>query len=232
MKKLIIFTFSVLIFSSCVTVSRYSGEIFPSNVTFDKPNFKYINTVTGTSNATFGSYGWDDKKVNGIVNEAKQNLYQQLHLKENQVPTNFTLDFVKVGAPSGQYLVLRQLKAVLTADVFEFSNNGEYADDLNTESKPKPVLRNDLQTTQLGSDVQSVIKKNFVDFNSNVKLKKGMSVLFKTGEKYYRGVVKYKEYEKVNLITIERYDTKTNNWISSEKNNVTIPISLIISYKF
>ena len=35
-----------------------------------------------------------------------------------------------------------------------------------------------------------------------------MSVLFKTGEKYYRGVVKYKEYEKVNLITIERYDTK------------------------
>ena len=231
MKKLIVFMFIVMLLGSCVTISRYSGEIFPANVTFEKPNFKYIKTVTGTSDATFDGYGWDIKKVNGIVNEAKQNLYQQLNLKENQVPTNFTLDFVREEAPNGKYLVLRKLKAVLTADIFEFSNNGKYADNLNLESKPKAVLRNDIQTKQINSDTQNLIKKNFLDFNSSIKLKKEMSVLFKTGEKYYRGIIKYKEYGKVNLITIESYDTEINKWSPSDKNNVTIPLSLVIGYK-
>jgi hypothetical protein len=118
-----------MLLGSCVTVSRYSGEIYPANVTFERPNFKYIKTVTGTSDATFSGYGWDVKKVNGIVNEAKQNLYQKLKLKENQAPTNFTLDFVRVGKPTGEYLVLRQLKAVLTADIFEFSSDGTYSNN-------------------------------------------------------------------------------------------------------
>ena len=53
MKKLIIFIFSLMLLGSCVTVSRYSGEIYPANVTFERPNFKYIKTITGSSDATF-----------------------------------------------------------------------------------------------------------------------------------------------------------------------------------
>jgi hypothetical protein len=148
MKKLMVFMLSVVLLGSCVTVSRYSGEIYPANVTFERPNFKYIKTVTGTSDATFNGYGWDIKKVNGIVNEAKQNLYNQLKLKENQAPTNFTLDFVRVGKPTGQYLVLRKLKAVLTADIFEFSSDGTYLDNQETivskgQKNESPIVTND-----------------------------------------------------------------------------------------
>ena len=75
-----VFMLSVVLLGSCVTISRYSGEIYPANVTFERPNFKYVKTVTGTSDATFNGYGWDVKKVNGIVNEAKQNLYKQLKI--------------------------------------------------------------------------------------------------------------------------------------------------------
>ena len=151
MKKLMVFMFSVVLLGSCVTVSRYSGEIYPANVTFERPNFKYIKTVTGTSDATFSGYGWDVKKVNGVVNEAKQNLYQQFKLKENQAPTNFTLDFVRVGKPTGQYLVLRKLKAVLTADIFEFSSDGTYSDNQETivskgQKNESPIVTNNDRT--------------------------------------------------------------------------------------
>jgi len=146
-----VFMFSVVLLGSCVTVSRYSGEIYPANVTFERPNFKYIKTVTGTSDATFSGYGWDVKKVNGVVNEAKQNLYQQFKLKENQAPTNFTLDFVRVGKPTGQYLVLRKLKAVLTADIFEFSSDGTYSDNQETivskgQKNESPIVTNNDRT--------------------------------------------------------------------------------------
>jgi len=142
-----VFMLSVVLLGSCVTISRYSGEIYPANVTFERPNFKYVKTVTGTSDATFNGYGWDVKKVNGIVNEAKQNLYKQLKLKENQAPTNFTLDFVRVGKPTGQYLVLRKLKAVLTADIFEFSSDGTYSDNQETivskgQKNESPIVTN------------------------------------------------------------------------------------------
>ena len=80
---------------------------------------------------------------------SKQNLYKQLKLKENQAPTNFTLDFVRVGVFTGEFLVLRQLKAVITADVFEFSNNGEYTETQITETKPK--LINDFPKKQVNS---------------------------------------------------------------------------------
>ena len=49
-----------------------------------------------------------------------------------------------------------------------------------------------------------------------------MNVLFQTGEKYYRGIIKYKEYEKLNLNTIESFDFERNKWIASGKNSVSI----------
>ena len=230
MKKLIIFIFSLMLLGSCVTVSRYSGEIYPANVTFERPNFKYIKTITGSSDATFSGYGWDVKKVNGIVNEAKQNLYQQLKLKENQAPTNFTLDFVRIGEPTGEYLVLRQLKAVLTADIFEFSENGVYSDNLNTKQSSKQLVHvNEQMEVELEN--MNLVKKGFTDFTEEVKLKKGIKVLFYLGDKYYKAVFNYKDYGKTNVKDIEVYNIETKKWTSFERDNVTVPNTTIIGYK-
>jgi hypothetical protein len=230
MKKLMVFMFSVVLLGSCVTVSRYSGEIYPANVTFERPNFKYIKTVTGTSDATFSGYGWDVKKVNGIVNEAKQNLYQQFKLKENQAPTNFTLDFVRVGEPTGEYLILRQLKAVLTADIFEFSDNGVYSYNQITNQISKPLVHiNEKKIVELEN--LNVVKKGFTDFSEDVKLKKETKVLFHIVDKYYKAVVNYRDYGKTNVKDIEVYNNETKIWNSSEKDNATVPNNTIIGYK-
>ncbi|MDA9810027.1 hypothetical protein N9C59_06860 [Flavobacteriales bacterium] len=230
MKKLMVFMFSVVLLGSCVTVSRYSGEIYPANVTFERPNFKYIKTVTGTSDATFSGYGWDVKKVNGIVNEAKQNLYQQFKLKENQAPTNFTLDFVRVGEPTGEYLILRQLKAVLTADIFEFSDNGVYSYNQITNQISKPLVHNN-EKKVVELENLNVVKKGFTDFSEDVKLKKETKVLFHIVDKYYKAVVNYRDYGKTNVKDIEVYNNETKIWNSSEKDNATVPNNTIIGYK-
>ena len=225
-----VFMLSVVLLGSCVTISRYSGEIYPANVTFERPNFKYVKTVTGTSDATFSGYGWDVKKVNGIVNEAKQNLYQQFKLKENQAPTNFTLDFVRVGEPTGEYLVLRQLKAVLTADIFEFSDNGVYSYNQITNQISKPLVHiNEKKIVELEN--LNVVKKGFTDFSEDVKLKKETKVLFHIVDKYYKAVVNYRDYGKTNVKDIEVYNNETKIWNSSEKDNATVPNNTIIGYK-
>ena len=230
MKKLIIFMFSIVMLGSCVTISRYSGEIYPANVTLERPNFKYIKTVTGISDATFSGYGWDVKKANGIVNEAKQNLYQKLQLKENQAPTNFTLDFVRVGQPNGEYLVLRQLKAVLTADIFEFSDNGIFSDN-DSKKILNNTIQNNNQEEKLKLDNVAVVKVGFTDYSEGFKLKKGTIVLFNAAGKYYKAVVNFKDYGKTNMKDIQVYDFETNNWIPSERENVTVPNTTIIGYK-
>ena len=74
MKKIIIVLVCCVALSGCITpsVTQYTGEIYPSNATFNNPNFKYIKTIKGVSEATYNN-GWDEKKTEGLVNEAKQN---------------------------------------------------------------------------------------------------------------------------------------------------------------
>jgi len=121
-----------LLFNSC-TVTNYSGEIYPTTVQFDKANFKYIKTIKGSSEATYEYGGWDKKKSDGLVNEAKTNMYDQHPLQENQVPTNITVDILREGAPNYQSksMELRKVRVVITADIFEFSNNGVYSENFN-----------------------------------------------------------------------------------------------------
>ena len=110
------------------TVTQYSGEIYPTTVQFDKANFKYIKTIKGGSEATYEYGGWDKSKSDGLVNEAKTNMYEQHPLQENQVPTNITVDILREGVPNYQSksIELRKIRVVITADIFEFSNNGVY----------------------------------------------------------------------------------------------------------
>jgi hypothetical protein len=213
MKKLIVFMFSIVFLESCVTISRYTGEIYPANVTFERPNFKYIKTVTGTSDATFSSSGWDVKKINGIVNEAKQNLYQQLKLKENQAPTNFTLDFVRVGEPTGKYLVLRQLKAVLTADIFEFSENGVYSKSENSDDKSSSQKNSIIQQNN-GNYLTEI--DDYLKFE-NQKLNKGDEIMVDFKGTKYRGKLTKSDVNSVTLNYIQKLSQ--GKWVNMYSDN-------------
>ena len=243
MKKLLFFALSIFMFISCVTVSRYSGEIYPSNVTFNSPNFKYIKTVKGASNATFNINGWDEKRADGMVNEAKKNLYKQISLKENQVPTNFTLDFVRVGKPYQSGMALRRVRAVLTADIFEFSSNGVYS---NSYEKPQNINQ------ELSKGFENKEKENNINQNNNnstlslknklkigykaidnyTKLRGGYEVLYYIDENYFIGKIKFKNsLGEYTVEDIKKYNEITQKWEDSQDVNSSIDLSQIIGYK-
>ena len=200
--------FSLLLLGSCVTISRYSGEIYPANVTFERPNFKYIKTITGSSDATFSGYGWDVKKVNGIVNEAKQNLYQKLKLKENQAPTNFTLDFVRVGKPTGEYLVLRQLKAVLTADIFEFSSDGTYYNNQEFIVPKGQKLESKIATNNDDSSAAKDFNSKYIKYSKDPELNDVVYYIDYYTKEYIKS--KVTKVTQSNFIRIEYKNSKGN----------------------
>jgi len=141
MKKILFVLCLGLVVVGC-TVTQYSGEIYPTTVQFDKANFKYIKTIKGAAEATYVYGGWDDNKSDGLVNEAKTNMYEQHPLKENQVPTNITVDILREGAPNYQKesMELRKVRVVITADIFEFSNDGVYSS--KTEYSNEKIIDN------------------------------------------------------------------------------------------
>jgi hypothetical protein len=130
MKKLIVFILSVVLFGSC-TVTHYSGEIYPNKVEFNKANFKYLKTIKGSATAKYNSYGWDRNKADGLINEAKSNMYLNHSFQPNQVVANITKDVLRVTDTRG--FGSREIKVIVTGDVFEFSENGIYSGQQKVE---------------------------------------------------------------------------------------------------
>ena len=121
MKKKLLFLliFAVAILASC-TVTQYSGNLSQENhkVEFNKPNFMYVKTIEGSSYADYNGWGWDKTKVQGLVNEAKINMYSKHKLSPNQIITNVTNDILRSFNNRG--FGTRKVTVVLSADVYEF----------------------------------------------------------------------------------------------------------------
>lgn len=112
MKTNLIIILAVLLLSSCS--AYHAGTIFPSTI-INQKGFKVIKIVTGSSEAVyvFGIGGWNRM---GLVNEAKQNIYDQIKLEQNQTLANFTLDFkTKFVLP---FFIGKEV--IVTAEVIEF----------------------------------------------------------------------------------------------------------------
>jgi len=121
MKKLLLFQliFAVAILTSC-TATKYSGNLSQENhkVEFNKPNFMYVKTIEGSSYADYNGWGWDKTKVQGLVNEAKINMYSKHKLSPNQIITNVTNDILRSFNNRG--FGTHKVTVVLSADVYEF----------------------------------------------------------------------------------------------------------------
>ena len=114
MKEFIIFVFSLIFLAGC---SFHKGMISPSYVQFTSPNFNYVNSIEGEASAIY-ILGIGGLEINGLVNEAKTNMYSNFFLKKNQVITNVTEDVKKT-----LFLpFFTKHKVIITADVYEFIN--------------------------------------------------------------------------------------------------------------
>ena len=101
MKNLYFFIFCFALLNGC-TITLYDGNIYPSKVEFNEPNFAYLKTIRGSSEAKYSTSGWDEKKVDGLINEAKTNMYSKHNFGANQIAANITVDYLKEGEPNSR----------------------------------------------------------------------------------------------------------------------------------
>lgn len=129
--------FGLAVFISGCQVSNYSGDYyFPENSIFDKANFKYVTTIYGSSSAHWNLFGINKNVIpKGLAASAKHNMYKLHSFKPNQIITNISVEMINSYLsffgmfPIGGF----SSTAVVSADIYEFSNNGDYFTDLNTE---------------------------------------------------------------------------------------------------
>lgn len=115
MKKSILYIF-ILLLSTQGCVSLHEGNFQTTSFTI-KENFKIITTIQGDAQATY-FLGMGGGVRDGLVNEAKRNMYSTYLLEANQNITNITTD-IKVTS----FILpgLFQSKSVIvSADIIEF----------------------------------------------------------------------------------------------------------------
>ena len=88
-----------------------------SNAMLNTNNFKIVGTAKGEATAKYW-LGIGGLGRQGLVNEAKQDLYKNTPLKPNQTLANLTYDIKK-----NYILIYWQQKAIVTADIVEFTGS-------------------------------------------------------------------------------------------------------------
>lgn len=117
MKKIYFFLLTPCLFlTSCIAL--HDGILQPS-VTLETNNFAYIKTVSGSATATyiFGIGGNRDGLVQSSLNEFRSNL------KQNQALVNISVDERRTWFIIP--LLYQQKKIFVSADIIEFTNQGE-----------------------------------------------------------------------------------------------------------
>ena len=199
----------IILVSGC-TVSNYQGNYyFPENSVFDKANFKYITTISGTSSAKWNLLGLDKKKLpKGMAATAKNNMYSTYTLKPNQIITNVTTEMVYSYLtffnifPLGGYTYT----AIVSADVYEFSDNGEYnvseTPQIKSEEKsPTQTIENKVENTTQNQNKKipgyyyNGIKCLVLEKTSDTEVR--IKYPTETGRGFYKKIVKMNELERI-----------------------------------
>lgn len=114
MRTFLISLSGIFLLSSCTS---YTGTILNSTQ-LSQNNFIYLGNVEGTAEADylFGIGGGD---ANGLVNEAKQDLYSKHPLQPGQAYANMSLDIAV-----SYWIVGATKKATINADIVQFLETG------------------------------------------------------------------------------------------------------------
>jgi hypothetical protein len=123
-----------IFFSSCL--STFRGDIQQSGFSINDCDFKIVNTAEGIAKATY-VFGIGGNLREGLVNDAKRNLYNSTKLTKNQQLTNITTD---IKTSTFIIPIVTVQTAIITADIIEFfpRNNFNEKTDL-VQSIPAPV---------------------------------------------------------------------------------------------
>ena len=235
MKKILFLLCLGLVVGCTITRTTYEGTIdYPRNIIFDNANFKYIKTISGSSHAIYDGWGFDKKRVSdGLINTAKADMYKNHNFKPNQVITNISKDIIRTYDEKG--LVSKyEVKVVISADIYEFSNNGDYyskTENLNENTIDKSNNDEQIKNSSKSIEFEGFKKGYYNNFN------KGDLVVFSFDSvTYYKAEVQSGAYSESTWLEIkivekinEKGESETNFESASQFRK--IPIRLITHHK-
>jgi len=235
MKK-VLFLLCLGIIGGCtITRTTYEGTIdYPRNIIFDNANFKYIKTISGSSHAIYDGWGYGKKRVSeGLINTAKANMYSNHKFMPNQVITNISRDVIRTYDEKG-FVSKYEVKVVISADVYEFSNNGDYY------SKTEQIMNNTVSEKNTKKQSVNNNKSSIEGFRKGHYdvISKGDVIIYTTdGKTFYKAEV----YESVkpNNIWIEVFNIhikKNGKWVLFSENESLneikkIPLGIVTHHK-
>lgn len=180
-KQLLFLTLALIpiLFSSCITT--FQGDIFQSGFTISDSDFKIIRTENGSTKATY-VFGIGGNNHQGLILEAKQDLYRKCKLGKNQQLTNITTDVRNSGI---FYPIIITQTVTISADIIEFyprniSSNSEkvsYSDE-NVDSNNSEGNIQAQETLISLSDINSYFDKTLgaISLSKEVKTLKYSSI--------------------------------------------------------
>tara|TARA_R110001632_G_scaffold46859_2_gene118842 strand:- start:1309 stop:1977 length:669 start_codon:yes stop_codon:yes gene_type:complete len=222
------------VITSC-TLTTYTGELInPPTVAFNKPNFRYITTISGSEAAFYHGFWLSQKSrtINGLINEAKKDMYSKHQLSPNQIITNMTRDVIRTHNSKGwgRY----EVKVVLSGDIYEFYNGDP------SRFKTPNITDDEQETSNLEKevefktefDISYFLKKGFSKYEDDLVLNEGAEIIFKLGSDLYKGKVEQfnQEFNLCNLVDVKKFDFKSEAFSGSGESYICL-IKFIVAYK-
>jgi len=217
LKRYLFAFLGAFLLSGC-SYTTYNGSMtYPQNIMFDNANFKYVKTINGSSRAAFTSLGFDKVRASeGLINSAKTKMYSTHTFMPNQVITNISKDVISTVGLKGRGAY--QVKVVMSADIYEFSNNGTYSTDnsnqnvikTKTNNTPKPII---VKSELTDKDTSEYTLYNTLNPST---LKRRDMVFFQIGNIFYKGTVIMNSSNWSTNVAVNKISQKRNNqWVES-----------------
>ena len=148
----------IFLISGCsITSTSYEGFMtFPQNIMFDSANFKYVKTISGSSAAIYSAYGYDKLRVpEGLINSAKSEMYGTHTFMPNQIITNISRDIIRTHSGKGVTSSF-SVKVIMSADIYEFSNDGIYSSDKNVSNENFDLTEENIKSSTNDIEIKKI----------------------------------------------------------------------------
>lgn len=159
------FLLLLCLFSSC---SFYKGGSMTGNASITNANFRTVGLATGSASARY-FFGISFFSSDGLVMDAKKNLYAQTVLKDGQALANVTVDFkIKL------FLFWVKQTATISADIIDFNTPEFIAFDQIPRINPHDlVVQNLNQHKEENTNLSTAFSMNDLVFYSKKHDKTG-----------------------------------------------------------
>lgn len=207
-KALILVVYSVIFISSFNSCATFHTGSYVSSVSLSEPNYIYIKKASGSSSVTyFLGLGGSGKST--MIEHAKEDLYRNANLKDNQEIANVT-----ISETFSTVILFSSKRIEIHADVIEWVTDSTEDRTINLK---KSIEKYNLEKLNNFTDEEKIKLINYVynysnsmmkEYNSDAEIKVGDIVYVKPEKK--AGII---ISAKSRVYTIESFDKEGNKTV-------------------